>query len=180
MPKVTLYIAQSLDGFIADEDGGVDWLETFHDSFDKGVPGGSYDEFFQTLDCLILGARTYEQILTFGAWPYDNLPTFVVTHRELRVIKDSVSLYAGDLVKLVEEVIPPECENIWLVGGANLAQDFLHLGLVDEIRLSIIPVLLGQGISLFSNSDTKHVLHLANTVAYENGIVELYYEINKT
>jgi len=177
MPKITLYIAQSLDGFIADADGGVDWLETFQDKYEKGVPGSSYEEFFQTLDCLIIGARTYEQILTFGAWPYGDVPTFLVTHGEFPVGNKQIRLYQGDVVKLVKEIIPPEYKNIWLVGGADLAQQFLRLGLVDVIRLSIIPVLLGKGIPLFGNSGTGHSLHLTNAITYENGIVELCYDI---
>lgn len=177
MSRITLYIAQSLDGFIADEAGGVGWLETFQDHYEKGVPGESYQEFFQALDCLIIGAYTYEQMLTFGDWPYGDVPIFVVTHRELSVSKESIRLYTGDLVKLVKEVIPPEYENIWLVGGADLAQEFVRLGLVGEIRLSIIPVLLGSGISLFGNSGIQNPLHLTGTVAYQNGIVEIWYDV---
>ena len=177
MSRITLYIAQSLDGFIADEGGGVGWLETFQDHYDKGVPGESYQEFFQSLDCLIIGAYTYEQILTFGDWPYGDVPTFVVTHRELPVSKESIRLYTGDLVKLVKEVIPPEYENIWLVGGADLAQEFVRLGLVDEIRLSVIPVLLGSGVSLFGNSGPGSTLHLTDVTAFKTGIVELWYDV---
>ena len=177
MSRITLYIAQSLDGFIADEDGGVGGLETFQDHYEKGVPGESYQEFFQSLDCLIIGAYTYEQILTFGDWPYGDVLTFVVTHHELSVSKESIRLYTGDLVKLVKEVIPPEYENIWLVGGADLAQEFVRLSQVDEIRLSVIPVLLGNGVSLFGNSGPGRALHLTDVTAFKTGIVELWYDV---
>ena len=177
MSRITLYVAQSLDGFIADEDGGVGWLETFKDHYEKGVSGESYQEFLQSLDCLIIGAYTYEQILAFEDWPYGDMPTFVVTHRELSASKESIRLYTGDLVKLVKGVIPPEYENIWLVGGADLAQEFMRLGLVDEIRLSVIPVLLGSGVSLFGNSDTGSALHLTDVTAFKTGIVELWYDV---
>ena len=170
-------MAQSLDGFIADEDGDVGWLETFQDYYGKGVPGESYQEFFQSLDCLIIGAYTYEQILTFGGWIYDDVPTFVVTSRQLPASQNNIKLYSGDLVKLVKEVIPPEYENIWLLGGANLAQEFVRLGLLDEIRLSVIPVLLGNGVSLFGNSGPGSALHLTHVTAFKTGIVELWYDV---
>ena len=98
-------------------------------------------------------------------------------HHELSVSKENIRLYTGDLVKLVKEVIPPEYENIWLVGGANLAQEFVRLGLLDEIRLSVIPVLLGSGVSLFGNSDPGSVLHLTDVTAFKTGIVELWYDV---
>jgi len=177
MSRITLYIAQSLDGFIADKDGGAGWLETSQNHFEQGIPGESYQEFFQSLDCLIMGAYTYEQILTFGDWPYGDVPTFVVTHRELSASRESIRLYTGDLVKLVKEVIPPAYKNIWLVGGAELAQEFMRLGLVDEIRLSVIPVLLGSGVSLFGNSDLGSALHLTDVTAFKTGIVELWYDV---
>ena len=116
-------------------------------------------------------------MLTFGDWSYGDVPTFVVTHRELPVSKENIRLYTGDLVKLVKEVIPPEYENIWLVGGAALAQEFVRLGLVDEIRLSVIPVLLGNGVSLFGNSGPGSALHLTGVTAFKTGIVELWYDV---
>lgn len=177
--SITLYIAASLDGIIADESGGVDWLESFENSYDDGEPGGSYEDFFETVDCLVMGASTYEQVLGFGEWPYGDRPTVVLTHRELPRVTDSVTFYEGDLRPLVDETVLVEHDHIWLVGGAVLARDFLDEGLVDEIRLSVIPALLGSGISLFGESGAERALHLAGTTAYENGIVELHYEVRK-
>ena len=101
----------------------------------------------------------------------------MVTHRELSVSKENIRLYTGDLVKLVKEVIPPEYENIWLVGGAGLTHGFMRLSQVDEIRLSFIPVLLGNGVSLFGNSGPGSALHLTHVTAFKTGIVELWYDV---
>lgn len=174
---ITLYIAASLDGFIADEGGGVDWLESFEDTHDEGEPGGSYEDFFETVDCLVMGATTYEQVLGFGEWPYGDRPTVVLSHRNPSRVNDSVTFYEGDLGPLVDEGVLAEHDHVWLVGGAELACQFLDEGLVDDIRLSVIPTLLGSGISLFGDLGTRRPLHLAGTTTYDNGIVELHYEV---
>lgn len=83
MGQVVLYIAASLDGYIAEEDGGLEWLETFEDTYDAGEPGGSFEDFFEGVDCIVMGANTYEQVLGFEAWPYGDTPTVVTTHRDL-------------------------------------------------------------------------------------------------
>ena len=104
-----------------------------------------------------MGSRTYEHALELG-WPYGDTPTVVITNRELPPAKKSVEFYSGDLKKLVDEILAPRYRNIWLVGGAMLCQRFLELGLVDEIRLTIAPVLLGEGLRLFGGSLTEEQL----------------------
>ncbi len=123
----------------------------------------------------MLGSRTYETALELG-WPYGDTPTVVTTHRELTSTRKSVEFYSGDLKTLVDERLAPRYRNIWLVGGAALCQDFLRLGLVDEIRLSIAPVLLGDGLSLFGDSGAELRWQLKDVVAYRTGFVELCYE----
>lgn len=177
--KITLYIASSLDGFIATEDGGVSWLEEYEDDYENGVTGGSYEEFFADVDCLIMGSYTYEQILTLGDWPYDEKPTTVTTHRELPLETEHIELFAGDVTELARD-LKDAYEDIWLVGGAKTAQEFLDSNLVDEIRLSVVPMLLGSGISLFGDSGTEHGLHLEAVTPYETGITELRYAVENT
>ena len=126
------------------------------------------------IDCYVLGSRTYEHALQLG-WPYGDTPTVVVTNRELPSTRKSVEFYSGDLKRLVDEILAPRYGNIWLVGGAMLCQSFLRLGLVDEIRLSVVPVLLGDGLRLFGNSSTETRWRLKDVVAYKTGIVELWY-----
>jgi dihydrofolate reductase len=130
--------------------------------------------FVQAIDCYVLGSRTYEHALELG-WPYGDTPTVVVTGRELPKARESVEFYSGDLETLVKTRLAPRFRNIWLVGGALLCQRFLELGLVDEIRLTIAPVLLGDGLRLFGGLATEQRWDLKNVVAYRNGFVELSY-----
>ena len=130
----------------------------------KGGSDGNADDVVTSTDCFVLGSRTYEHALQLG-WPYGDTPTIVTTNRELSSTRKSVEFYSGDLKKLVDEILASRYGNIWLVGGAMLCQSFLRLGLVDEIRLSIIPILLGDGLRLFDNSGIERRWHLKNVVA---------------
>ena len=170
---VTLHVVSSLDGFIAKKDNSVSWMDS-SDVYERGVTDEDGAEVIQSIDCYVLGSRTYEHALQLG-WPYGDTPTIVVTNRELPSTRESVEFYSGDLKRLVAEILSPRYGNIWLVGGAMLGQSFLRLGLVDEIRLMIAPVILGDGLHLFGDSGTEKKWHLKNVVAYKNGFVELSY-----
>jgi dihydrofolate reductase len=176
---VTLHVVSSLDGIIAKKDNSVSWLDNSGDVYEKGVSDDSAEEVVEAIDCFVLGSRTYEHALELG-WPYGDTPTVVITTRELPSTRKSVEFYSGDLHRLVDEILAPRYGNIWLVGGAMLCQSFLTLGLVDEIRLSIMPVLLGDGLRLFDNSFTEQRCRLKSVVAYKTGIVELSYQLQST
>lgn len=176
---LTLHVVSSLDGVIARKDNTVSWLDSSGDVYEKGVSEGNADDVVTSIDCFVLGSRTYEHALQLG-WPYGDTPTVVVTNRELPSTRKSVEFYSGDLKKLVEEILAPRYGNIWLVGGAMLCQSFLRLDLVDEIRLAIVPVLLGDGLRLFDNSGIETRWHLKNVIAYKTGVVELLYRIQST
>jgi dihydrofolate reductase len=173
---VTLHVVSSLDGIIAKKDNSVSWLDSSGDVYEKGVSDDSAEEVVEAIDCFVLGSRTYEHALELG-WPYGDTPTVVITTRELPCTRTSVEFYSGDLRRLVDEILGPRYGNIWLVGGAMLCQSFLRLGLVDEIRLSIMPVLLGDGLRLFDNSFIEQRCRLKSVVAYKTGIVELSYQL---
>jgi dihydrofolate reductase len=170
---VTLHVVSSLDGFIAKNDNTVSWMDSPGDIYEQGVTDDGAD-VIQSIDCFVLGSRTYEHALQLG-WPYGDTPTVVITSRDLTTTRKSVEFYSGDLKRLVGERLAPRYGNIWLVGGAMLGQSFLRLGLVDEIRLMIAPVTLGAGLHLFGDSGTEQKWHLKNVVAYKNGFVELSY-----
>jgi dihydrofolate reductase len=174
--RVTLHVVSSLDGFIATKDNSVSWLNVNGSVYQAGVSISEEEAatFVKTIDCYVLGSRTYEHALELG-WPYGDTPTVVVTGREWPPAKGSVEFYSGDLETLVEVKLAPRFRNIWLVGGAMLCQSFLELGLVDEIRLTIAPVLLGDGLPLFGGLPTEKRWDLKNVVAYKNGFVELSY-----
>jgi dihydrofolate reductase len=175
-------MAASLDGFIARKDGSVDWLET-SDEFADGatMEPGFVEAFLKTIDCYVMGSRTYETALNFEAkgfgWSYGDKPTFVLTRRELRKVRETVQFYSGDLAQLVTERLRPEFRSIWFVGGGLVAGECLRRGLADEVLYSILPVLIGDGVSFFEKLDRDVALHLADLKAYKNGMVELRYEV---
>ncbi len=171
---VTLHVVSSVDAFIARNDNSVSWPESPADAYEPGVSEDSAAEVVASIDCYVLGSRTYEHALQLG-WPYGDTPTVVTTTRDLPSTRKSVEFYSGDLKRLVNVILAPRFGNIWLVGGAMLCQSFLHLGLVDEIRLMIAPVLLGDGLRLFANSSPETKWRLKDAVAYKTGFVELLY-----
>jgi len=176
---ITLHVVSSLDGFIAKKDNSVSWMDSSGAVYEKGVSEGDADDGVTSIDCFVLGSRTYEHALQLG-WPYGDTPTFVITSRELPSTRKSVEFYSGDLEKLVDEILAPRYRNIWLVGGAMLCQSFLRLSLVDEIRLAIVPVLLGDGLRLFDNSGFESRWQLKDVVAYKTGMIELLYRSRST
>jgi dihydrofolate reductase len=179
--KLTIHMVSSLDGIIAKRDNSVSWFETT-DYYEKGVTEQNAAEFLKAIDCYVMGARTYEHAMELSksyGWPYGGVPTIVVTHRNLAIDRQNIKLYSGDLNKLMQERIKPNYKNVWLVGGALLAKDFLRLKLADEIRLIIIPIILGEGTLFFDHIGQEQELHLKDVTAYKSGMVELCYEIKK-
>ena len=180
--RVTIHMVASLDGFIARKDGRVDWLETS----DEFVGGEAMDPefveaFLKTIDCYVMGSRTYEAALRFEAqglgWAYGDTPTFVLTSRELPRTRDTVEFHKGDLARFVNGRLRPRFRSIWVVGGGVVAAECLRLGLADEVRYSILPILIGEGIPFFEKLDRDIALHLAEVKAYRSGMVELWYEV---
>jgi len=179
--KVTLHMVSSLDGFIAKKDNSVSWFETI-DSYEKGVSEQDPEEFLKSIDCYIMGSRTYEHALELSklyGWVYGDVPTIIVTSRNLPIERQNIETYSGDLNKLLQERLKPNYRNVWLVGGAMLAKDFIRLQLADEIRLSVMPIILGDGKLFFDYIGREQPLHLKDVTAYKSGMVELCYEIKK-
>lgn len=174
--KVTMHMVSSLDGFIAKNDNSVSWLEIPGRPYDAGVSLSQEEvaNFLKTIDCYVLGSRTYEHALQLG-WPYGDTPAIVVTGRKLSSTRKNIEFYSGDLRTLVDVKLAPRYRNIWLVGGAMLCQRFLELGLVDEIVLTIAPIRLGEGLRLFGGPVTEESWNLKKVVAYKNGFLELSY-----
>jgi dihydrofolate reductase len=179
--KITIHMVSSLDGIIAKKDNSVSWFET-SSNYEKGVVGQNPEEFLKTIDCYVMGARTYEHAFELSksyGWAYGDTPTIVVTHRNLPIERQNIELYSGELNKLVTERLKPNYKNVWLVGGAILVKEFVRLKLADEIRLSILPVILGDGTPFFDHIEQEQLLHLKDVTAYKNGMVELCYEIKR-
>lgn len=182
--SVAIHMAASLDGFIARKDGSVDWMETA-DEFQDGdsMDAEFVEAFLGTIDCYVMGSRTYETALRFEAkglgWSYGDKPTFVLTTRDLPRTRESVEFYSGDLARLVNERLRPKFRRIWFAGGGAVSGDCLRLGLADEVYYSILPILIGDGISFFEKLDKDVALHLAEVKAYKSGMVELRYEVER-
>jgi dihydrofolate reductase len=182
--RVTIHMAASVDGFIARRDGRVDWLDT-SDHFEGGatMTAEFVTAFLQTIDCYVMGSRTYETALAFEAkglgWSYGDKPTYVLTRRTLPKTRDNVEFCEGDLTRLVNEQLRPLFRSIWFVGGGEVSAACLRLGLADEVRYSLLPVLIGDGISFFQGLDRDVALHLVESTAYKSGMVALRYEVRK-
>ena len=181
---VTIHMAASLDGFIARKDGRVDWLET-SDEFAGGdtLDPGFVEAFLKSIDCYVMGSRTYETAFNFEAiglgWAYGDKPTFVLTSRQLPRTRDTVEFYSGDLAQFVNGRLRPAFRSIWFVGGGMVCGECIRLGLADEVCYSILPILIGDGVPFFEKLDTDIALHLADVKAYKSGMVELRYEVRK-
>jgi dihydrofolate reductase len=180
--RVTIHMAASLDGFIARKDGRVDWMETS----DEFAGGDTMDPefvktFLSTIDCYVMGARTYETALAFESkgfgWAYGDKPTFVLTTRDLPRTRTTVEFYSGDLAQLVNKRLRTKFRSIWFAGGGSVSGECLRLGLADEVRYSILPILIGDGIAFFEKLDRDIPLHLTEVKAYKSGIVALCYEV---
>jgi dihydrofolate reductase len=174
-------MVSSLDGFIAKKDGSVSWLDT-SDTYEPGMTEESGEAFIQTIDCFVMGARTYEHALALSrefGWPYGEVPTLVLTHRALPADRASIEFYAGDLQTLVNDRLKPHYRNIWLVGGAMLVKEFLRLGLVDDIRQTIVPIILGDGTPFFDRIGQEQALPVRDVTASRKGMVDLWYEVRK-
>lgn len=173
-PKVTVYVAISLDGFLARPDGDLDWL----DEASKEIPAGEdcgYGQMMKTVDCLVLGRKTFEKVLSFGGWPYGDLP--------VRVLSTQADLIPPDLPETVSQIQgPPQDVCAALAGqgfshlyvdGGQTIQAFLEAGLVDEMTLTLVPILLGQGLRLFGSLTGDRAWRFESVEHFEFGLVQL-------
>ena len=174
-PGFSVFIAASLDGYIARPDGGLDWLDAVQ------TPGEDYGyhAFFDSIDALLLGSGTYETVRGFPEWPFGDKPCYVATSQERRAVHHEVFV-RGNPVALARQLADRGHSRVYLDGG-RLIRAFLATGLVTELILSVIPVLLGSGIPLFREISKEpaygeHVLKLVGAQAYPTGLVQLRYQ----
>lgn len=174
MRKIVLFIAMSLDGYIADVDGKVDWLI----GQDSDVESNdSYEDFVNSVDTIIMGWKTYHQVITELSpeqWVYDNLQSYVITHRKCTP-KSNVMFVSKNPCVLVNELKQKSGKDIWICGGAYIVRQLIQDNLIDKYYISIIPTILGNGIRLFDVIDKKIDLRFISSKS-SNGIVEVEYE----
>jgi dihydrofolate reductase len=173
MRNVILYIAMSLDGYIATKDGNLDFLS----SVEKEGEDYGYHSFKETTDVMIFGRKTYEKVLSFGIpWPHEEHYTYIVS-REAKKVNDKIEFYNGDLKALITELKSKPGKNIYCDGGGETVKLMLQAGVLDEIIVSVIPVLLGEGIRLFPESFPMKNLQLVSSLSFEKGLVQLKYKV---
>ena len=170
-PRVSVYIAVSLDNFIARDDGSLDWLA---DVQDAGGDDYGYAEFMGTVDAVVLGRETYDAVRTFDTWPFTGRRVIVLTNRPLEPAFGE-EVYAGALAPLIGALGRDDVRRIYLDGGATIRQG-LDENLVDDMTLSIIPVLLGTGRPLFSRGLPGSRWTLTGADSYPTGLVQLHYQ----
>lgn len=174
MRRVALFIAMSLDGYIADSEGGVDWLKgQDEDGEDMDV----YSDFVKGVDTVVMGWNTYHQIVTElspSEWIYADLSSYVITHRTAASTEE-ITFSGEDPCDLVKRLAKEEGKDIWICGGAEIIRQLMREDLIDIYYISVIPVILGKGIRLFGSLDWKINLRLRETQSY-NGITDLVYE----
>ncbi|WP_392885401.1 dihydrofolate reductase family protein [Eubacterium limosum] len=178
MRDTTLFIAMSLDGYIADKNGKVDWLSGHTPDADDMT---SYSEFIKDIDTVVMGYNTYHQIVTElspGDWPYTGLTTYVLTHRSIPSTK-AVKFANEDTCSLVRALKQETGSGIWICGGAGVVQPLIRADMIDRFHLSMIPTILGDGIPLFETASTAIKLRLLETKSY-NGITDLIYAPRQT
>jgi dihydrofolate reductase len=174
MTKVQLFIATTIDGFIARENGSLDWL--FNLPNPNQIDHG-YGDFISGIDTVVLGRKTYEDILGFGIeWPYGNCTSYIVTNNSNYSVSTDNTLVLNELNKSAIELLRSKSSaNIWVVGGGEIISRFLNCAEIDEMILSIIPIILGKGISLFPGEPKETEFELIRSEAFETGVVNLSY-----
>ena len=171
--NTSVFVATSLDGFIARSNGALDWLPA-----GGGEPHG-YSEFMATVDALIIGRKTFETVLTFEKWPYESKPVIVLsTHpRDVRPPTDAIcEAMEGTPTEVVQRLASRGLRHVYVDGGVTI-QGFLAAGLIQRLIITRIPILLGGGIPLFGKlSHDVHFAHVA-TRAYQSGMVQSEYRL---
>ncbi len=173
MTKVILYIAVTQDGFIADKQGGVDWL----DAYNAGTEDYGFDAFYNSVDALVMGDNTYKQIVSYGAWPFEGASTFVFASKTTPATRnEDIELIKTDVPEFMNEMKEDGFEALWLVGGAQLIESFYKADSIDEYILTIVPHQLGEGLALPLGIFEGQNLTLVDTKKFPSGVIQKHYK----
>lgn len=167
-PRFRVYIAQSLDGFIASPDGSIDWLDPF--------PGAAFgfDDFIEGVQTIIMGRTSYDQVRSLGPWPYEGSGTFVLTSRPFTPEREDITCWTDGLPRLVEEIDRKGDDDVWIMGGATTIGALLDLGRVDQVEVFVLPLLIGSGVPLHAAHEPR-ALRLLSAEPLAHGVVKLTY-----
>ena len=173
MRKIILYIASSLDGYIARKKGEVDWLDEFNNT---GEDYG-YFKFYDSIDVTLMGNKTYKTTLSFGEFPYKEKKNYVFTKQNILPQADFVEFINKNIVSFAKDLKTQKGKDIWLIGGTQINEFFFNNDIIDELILSVMPVTIGNGIPLFTKSIKPLKFRLIDEKSYKNGVVQLHYSI---
>lgn len=176
----SVYIATSLDGFIARKNGDLDWLPGSDGSADQTGEDFGYQEFMNSIDVLVMGRNTFEMVLSFGVWPYGDKRVIVLSSKSLKLpdhLPATVEASACTPAELFHSLSQQGHQNAYIDGG-NTIQRFLQAGLIQEMIITRIPVLIGQGISLFGPLNKDIAIQHLETLTFENGLVQSKYAVH--
>lgn len=176
--RSSVFIATSLDGFIARKDGELDWLDAANAIVPEGEDCG-YNAFIESVDVLIMGRKTYEKVLSFGNWPYGGKSVIVLSRSKIEIpheLAQTVSPSSDSPKELCDRLSKQGAKRLYIDGGITI-QRFLEAGLINDITITIIPILLGSGIPLFSNGKEDIILKHITTKIYDFGFIQLTYEV---
>lgn len=174
-PKMLVYIATSIDGYIAKENDGLDWLTTFSPPVDNPQEDYGFRDFLASVDALIMGKNTYKIASSADYWPYEGNRVIVLSS-SLSSVCEKAELYKGNIIALVNTLYTEGIRHIYVDGGNTISQ-FLNHQLIDELIISVIPVILGSGIPLFQGVQNESWCRLISSRSYENGLVQLHYAL---
>ncbi len=178
--KCSVFIATSLDGYIARPDGGIDWLSGPGDE-DSYAEDHGFQAFFDSIDSLVMGRVTFEQVLTFGEWPYGEKKVVVLSHASPNIpehLSEVVEIMSGEPGEIVQRLAESGYRHAYVDGGVTI-QGFLRAGLIDELIITTLPVLIGQGLPLFGGLEQDIHLEHIETRAFKSGLVQSRYQVVK-
>ncbi|MBV6643463.1 MAG: dihydrofolate reductase [Cyclobacteriaceae bacterium] len=173
MRKLVLYIATSIDGYIARPNGKVDWLE-YPDFMIEGEDFG-YQKFIKTIDTTIMGGDTYKEVLGFGIpWPYADKKNYVFTRSNYPPM-ETVTFVGENIGQFVKELKAQPGKDIWLIGGGKINSIMIEENLIDEMIISVMPITIGEGIPMFSRVSHEQKFHLKDHKVYKTGVTQWHY-----
>lgn len=177
-PRVSVFVATSLDGYIARNDGSLDWLDRANAQCPPGEDGG-FQQFMQSVDTLVMGRNTFDMVMSFGQWPYGETPVIVLTNRPLIIkpeLQKTVTVSQESPAQLVARLGAQGIRHIYVDGGFTI-QSFLKARLIDTIIITLIPVALGSGTSLFGKQEHDVELKLTASKTLSCGFMQLRYRV---
>lgn len=175
MRRIILYIATSIDGYIATPDGGVEWLNEIPNPTNEDH---DYKELLASIDTVLMGGKTYHEIIGFGIpWPYKDKTSYVVSRRDSNVTpNENVHFITEDVIARISELKSEIGKDIWLVGGGELTAMLLNANLIEEMQICTVPIILGNGIPLFPGKTKESQWKLANSKVFSTGLLLSTYQ----